>query len=142
MYQSGDKRVLFKGDGAWKIGNLETDLDCKTLSGDGEEEYWRKEIPKNEAWFEWTNIKNIDQNGYHITKSWIKIKGFNKGGEITDFTLAVGTQVDAKKKKDCFGKNWGKEYPEKHIVVAFQNANCCDQNNEEEKNYKNHRGRK
>ena len=54
VYQSGDKRVLFK-DGVWKIGTLKSEPDCKTLSSVVEEEYLtisRKERPELEDWYD------------------------------------------------------------------------------------------
>ena len=33
-------------------------------------------------------------------------------------------KVGNKTKEDCFTGDWGKKYPDKDIVVAFQDSNC------------------
>ena len=35
-----------------------------------------------------------------------------------------GTEENAESQKDCFGKDWGKKYPDKNVVVAFQDSDC------------------
>ena len=119
VYQSGDNRVLFK-DGVWKIGTLKNYLvvDCKTLPSIVEEEYRmskRTQRPKSDYW--------IDMDGNTVLYR-ILIEGFNKSVEITDKKLVAGTKVDAESKEVCLMKDWGKKYPDKHIVVAFQDSNC------------------
>ena len=119
VYHSGDNRVLFQ-DRVWKIGTLKNDqiVDCKTLPSIVEEEYRmnkRTQRPKSDIW--------IDIDGDTVLKR-ILIDGFNKSVEVTDKQLVAGTKVDAESKEVCLRKDWGKKYPDKHIVVAFQDSNC------------------
>ena len=109
VYQSGDNRVLFQ-DEVWKIGTLENELDCNTLSSVVKEEYRTKEkqIPRDNWWID---IK-------------IFIKGFNRRVEAPGLKLVGGTNVEDKSKEDCFRKDWGDFSRDKDIVVAFQNSNC------------------
>ena len=116
VYQSGDNRVLFQDD-VWKIGKLKNELDCNNLSSIVEEEYRNKgiQMPKTKYW--------IDIDGNNVLRR-ILIEGFNKRVEVTGLNLVGGTKVDAKNEENCLKKNWGKQYPDKDIVVAFQNSKC------------------
>ena len=116
VYQSGDNRVLFQDD-VWKIGKLKNELDCNNWSSIVEEEYRNKgiQMPKTKYW--------IDIDGNNVLRR-ILIEGFNKRVEVTGLNLVGGTKVDAKNEENCLKKNWGKQYPDKDIVVAFQNSKC------------------
>ena len=133
-YQSGDNRVLFQDEEAWKIGTLTNELDCNTVSSVIEEEYRNEEIqrmPKDDDWIYMKKTDNSDddidsgESGDDIERS-IKIKGFNKSVEVTvtGLKLEDGTKVEAKSKEDCLKKDWGDFSPDKDIVVAFQDFSC------------------
>ena len=124
VYKSGDNRVLFQ-DGVWKIGTLKSDLDCTTLSSVVEEEFRTKEMqmPKNDAWISWIDIKNIDIYG-NSPESWILVKGFDKNVEVTDIKLVGGTRRHSESKEDCLREDWVKKYYDRDIVVSFQYSYC------------------
>ena len=124
VYQSGDNRVLFQ-DGVWKIGILKNYLDCKTLSSDVEEEYRAEGTQIPNTWSYWIDIEKTEKYG-EDEKTGIWIKGFDNRVEVRGFKLVhgTGTKEDATSKEDCLMKDWGKEYPHKHIVVAFKHSAC------------------
>ena len=121
-YQSEDKRVLFQ-DEVWKVGTLKNELDCNTVSSVVEEEYRIEEAQKMLTNDYWIDVKKAELN-ISAPPIWIEIKFFNKSVEVKGLNLVGGTNVEAKKKKDCLRKNWGKKYPEKDIVVAFSDSHC------------------
>ena len=116
VYQSGDRRVLFE-DEVWKIGTLTNDLDCNTLSSVVDEEYYRTksrgERPELEDWY--------DMNDDHI---WITFEHLYKRKKKTLVKLVGGTKLDDKSEEDCLSEVWGEKFPDKDIVVAFQDSNC------------------
>ena len=116
-YQSEDSRVLFQ-DGVWKIGTLTNDFDCNILSSVVNEEYRTKFIaqrPEHRQWYE--------MNDWN---AWIDFEYLYKRAPKTlrGFKLVGGTMVDDKSKEDCFKEDWGEKYPNKDIVVAFQDSKC------------------
>ena len=125
VYQSGDNRVLFQDD-VWKIGTLGNDLDCNTLSSDVEEEYrtkYKTLKPSDKPWFRMMRSPNTGQYKYFPIKIYFR-KFFERVEVTSEFNLVGGIKVDAELKEDCLRKEWGKKYPNKDIVVAYQDSNC------------------
>ena len=115
VYRSGHNRVLFQ-DGVWKIGTLKNDLDCNRLSSVVEEEFRTKsprERPELIYWY--------DMNDDQIL---LWIEHLNKREKKTYVKLVGGTMLDDKSEEDCFTEDWGTRFPDKDIVVAFQDSNC------------------
>ena len=117
VYQSGHNRVLFQ-DGVWKIGTLRTDLDCNTLSSVVAEEFRTKSPAERPELTLWYDMRGGDQ------KTWIFFKHLNKRGKKTGVKLVGGTMLLDKSEEDCFTEDWGTRFPDKDIVVAFQDSNC------------------
>ena len=117
VYQSGHNRVLFQ-DGVWKIGTLTNDFDCNTLSSVVNEEYRTKFIAQRPEHRQWYKMNDLG--------AWIAFEYLYKRSQKTlrGFKLMGGTMVDDKSKEDCFKEDWGKKYPNKDIVVAFQDSKC------------------
>ena len=116
-YQSGDKRVMFK-DGVWKIGTLTNDFDCNILSSVVNEEYRTKFIAQRPEHRQWYKMNDLG--------AWIAFEYLYKRVQkpLKGFKLVGGTMVDDKSKEDCFKEDWGEKYPNKDIVVAFQDSKC------------------
>ena len=115
VYQSGDKRVLFE-DEVWKIGTLTDDLDCNTLPSVVEEEYrtkYKAQRPEIRYWY--------DMNDDPI---WTAFEHLYKHEKKTGVKLVGGTKVEDKSEEDCLSEVWGEKFPDKDIVVAFQDSNC------------------
>ena len=130
VYQR-ENRVLFHQDLYWRIGRLKNNerLDCKNISSVLVELYRTKggQIPKDNLWID---MKNGTNNSITIP---IWIEGLNTDVPVPGFKLVGVTKKDAESQEDCFGKDWGEEYPDKDIVVAFLNTKCSFVNVEEAK---------
>ena len=102
MYKSGDNRVLFQ-DGVWKIGTLNNDLDCNTLSSVVEEDYRAKheiQRPEDKNW--WKIIKYY-QSGQLKLEYWpvsISLEDLYNRVETRGLRLVLGTRNSHSWSKD------------------------------------------
>ena len=90
-----------------------------------EQEYWTKEIQTaiNGVWIKELKKDKNDQHRYTVIS--ITIKAIHKSVEVqNELKLSNGIMEKSVTKEDCFGKDWGTRYPDKDIVVAFQDSNC------------------
>ena len=57
-------------------------------------------------------------------RSSISFQELYKREKKTGVKLVGGTMLLDKSEEDCFTEDWGEKYPDKDIVVTFQDSNC------------------
>ena len=122
VYQSGENRFLFQ-DGVWRIKTLKNDLDCNTLSSVVEEEYRTKYTAQRPEYLYWYKMTKIHYY-FDYSRIWIDFEDLYKRVKYTGLKLVGGTKVEYKSKEDCLREDWGQKFPDKDVVVAFQDSNC------------------